>query len=406
MKLSQCVVFRILMTILSNPIMKPLPLLLLLLLLLPLGGCRPDPPPLAADGAQAASRTLIVYLGGDNNLSSESFQKLEALQLALVQNPILAHPAASILVYHDPATASGALPSLWRLTTAGPQLIQRYPLENSASAEVLARVVARCQAEAPAQSYGLWLFSHASGWLPPHTLGSPRSVVVDGSSEMELADLARAIPDSTFEFIVFEACFMSGIEVAYELRHKTRYLLASSAEILSPGFTTLYGSLLPPLWDLSSQHDSQKALASVAQAYYHFRNQASADNRSATISLIRTAPLEPLAAQLRAWGLHFPRDPQTLLAIQHFDRHPHGRHLFFDLRHLLQTICTPAQMTTLDAMLSRVVLLRLATPTFMPSLGGFTIHSHSGLTTYIPQPQYPYLNSAYRSLDWAQATEL
>lgn len=34
-----------------------------------------------------------------------------------------------------------------------------------------------------------------------------------------------ALPDHLFEFIIFEACNMAGIEVAYELRNKAAYIM-------------------------------------------------------------------------------------------------------------------------------------------------------------------------------------
>ncbi len=60
---------------------------------------------------------------------------------------------------------------------------------------------------------------------------------------MEISDFAAALGDCHFDFIVFEACFMAGVEVAWELREKTDYVVASAAEILSPGFTDIYGEL-------------------------------------------------------------------------------------------------------------------------------------------------------------------
>lgn len=84
-------------------------------------------------------------------------------------------------------------------------------------------------------SYGFIVFSHASGWLPQGTLTSPLSIIMDKKQEMELSDFAQAIPDKTFNYIIFEAYFMSRIEVAYELKKKSDYILASLAEILSPG---------------------------------------------------------------------------------------------------------------------------------------------------------------------------
>ena len=78
----------------------------------------------------------------------------------------------------------------------------------------------------PAKSYGLIVFSHGSGWLPPHTLvNGSRSIIIDNDNEMEITDFAMALPDHLFEFIIFEACNMAGIEVAYELRNKAAYIM-------------------------------------------------------------------------------------------------------------------------------------------------------------------------------------
>lgn len=37
---------------------------------------------------------------------------------------------------------------------------------------------------------------------------------------MEVSNLAKVIPYMSFEYIIFEACYMAGIEIAYELKDK------------------------------------------------------------------------------------------------------------------------------------------------------------------------------------------
>ena len=60
---------------------------------------------------------------------------------------------------------------------------------------------------------------------------------------------------------------MAGVEVAYALRNKTDYLLASSAELLSPGFVPIYAHTLPSLMR-SAQGDSvEVSLRSFALQY-------------------------------------------------------------------------------------------------------------------------------------------
>ena len=164
---------------------------------------------------------ILLYLGGDNNLSSETYQKIEAIRQGWKGSA-----DKKLLIYTDSADTT---PSLIEIATENGQNIKKtiynYNEENSASKETLSRVIKEVTSLYPSSSYGLIIFSHASGWLPQATLTSPRSIIMDKKHEMELVDFAQAIPDNTFEYIIFEACFMAGIEVAYELKEKTNYIL-------------------------------------------------------------------------------------------------------------------------------------------------------------------------------------
>ena len=67
-------------------------------------------------------------------------------------------------------------------------------------------------------------------------------------TQIETTDLADAMADASFhtEYILFDACYMSSVEVAYELKDVTHYLIASPTEVLSYGFpyTTMGKHLL------------------------------------------------------------------------------------------------------------------------------------------------------------------
>lgn len=57
-------------------------------------------------------------------------------------------------------------------------------------------------------------------------------------TQIETTDLADAMADAGLhtEYILFDACYMSSVEVAYELKDITHYLIASPTEVLSYGF--------------------------------------------------------------------------------------------------------------------------------------------------------------------------
>lgn len=359
------------------------------------------------------TRTIIVYLGGDNNLSEETGRKIEALRQGWT------YTGNKCLIYQD--SRDGA--RLLRLrggcrTTPTPyvETVREYGAENSASAETFARVLREVAAEYPADSYGLIFFSHASGWLPAGALQNPaprsRSVGVDdgdaGRAEMDIAEFTAAIPGGMFDFIVFETCLTAGVEVAYELRGKSDYMLASSAEIISPGFTPVYPSALRLLCDTSVK--MRTALEGFGLAYmdYVVANYTGA-RRSATLSLTDIREISPLAARMQAALRTHSAEAPDLSRLQHFDRpgsygDSPALPRFFDLGEWAELRVAPAGYAALRAQLERTVVWKAATETFMNGYNGFAIRRHSGLTTYVEQDAFPDLNEAYRRSAWYRAT--
>ena len=111
---------------------------------------------------------------------------------------------------------------------------------------------------APAKSYGMIVGCHALGWVPKGTnFSNPapatsksngRSVshrpvtrfygnTGDRRQQAEVSSLATAIKQSFghTDFILFDNCYMSTIEVAYDLKDVTDYLIASPTEVMGDG---------------------------------------------------------------------------------------------------------------------------------------------------------------------------
>lgn len=350
--------------------------------------CGKEPEPGSVQPPPERRHTVLAYLGRDNSLSGSAEEKIAPMLEGW--NP----RQGDLVIYEDMA---GRSPRLYEACRDGGansvRIVSEYEEQNSAGTEVLGRVVDEVKRRYPADSYGLILFSHASGWLPPATLDSPRSrsVIVDGSDEMELADFAAALPDGLFDYIVFEACFMAGIEVAYGLRDKARYILASSAEILSPGFREAYRSSLGDL------PDGEEGLVRFARRAFEWADGQSGAYRSSTLTVIRTSGLAALGRFLRENA-----GPGTGIGtadIQHFDRY--GDRLFFDFEdYFSRRLATETLRQQLSTRIGDCLAYRAATPSFMAGFGGFDIRRHSGLTTYIEQREFPFLNAEYRKTDW------
>lgn len=95
---------------------------------------------------------------------------------------------------------------------------------------------------APAESYGLILGSHATGWLPSTNAQYSRYFGIDGdtSNAINIPELAttleQSFPSGNLEFTLFDACMMGTAEVFYELRNATHYCVASVMETPIAGF--------------------------------------------------------------------------------------------------------------------------------------------------------------------------
>lgn len=359
--------------------------------------CKDDPTP----EPEETQRTVIVYIAGDNNLSGEVNSKISALAEGFKNVDAEKNRLA---VFADYRTD---MPKLIEITADGPVDVETYPSLDSADPENMKSVITGIAERYPAGSYGLICFSHASGWLPQGALSdptgygtdssaeaSPATILQDGSDEMSLEDFAEAIRlpgGQKYDFIALEACYMAGIEVAYELKDAADGLIASSAEILSPGFENTYREALYLLFE------DEPDIAGFAKAYFDHWDSMQGAMRSATISAIDLTLIGELAEEtgrLMDEGTYLISDPS---GIQHFNRNHY--HLFFDLTEYLEAVMGESKVPYMEryrSILDRAVMYSNATESFMPGYPySFNIETSCGLTVYIMQPDLTTLNSDY-----------
>lgn len=335
-------------------------------------------------------RTIVVYMGADNNLNAEAYQKIEQISSGWEINS-----NCKLLIYVDTPYGNG--PQLLEITGTGDKgckILKQYSPSNSANYETFHSVIQEVANTYISQSYGLIVFSHASGWLPAHTYDFSRSIIIDKNDEMELEDFAKAIPDNLFDFIVFEACNMAGIEVAYELKDKTRYILASVAPILTPGFTYIYKDNVKYLFD-----SPETGLKKFAESYMEYFQANNGVFRSATVSLIKTQELDNLAITVKK--IYQTTDKKNSVEhLQTYDDSLEGPYYFFDFEEYYSMLANDELKMQLTEQLSKTIIFKAATDSYSVNGGTVPIHSYSGLSTYVEQEQFQQLNSAYSRLQW------
>ncbi len=357
-----------------------------------------------------AERTLLVYMVADNSLGYSGFdsENLDMLLAAVAERD---PSPGRVVVYRD---ASGSGPKLLEVVRNASgqgelRTLKEYESQNSLDPAIMRQVFSDVRSLTPGNDYGLILWSHATGWLPKGNLYARSSRIrknavsgelaepltrtfgEDGTAQMELSDLATAIPEGMFGYIVIDACFMGEAEVAYALRDKADYLVASPAEVLANG--------LPYDQIVSDLLASDARLDEVCRKYYEYYNVQSGAYRTATTALYDLRQMDRLAEVMgrivEYYGAQIPT--LDLDEIQYFDRY--SRHTMFDLEDVVARLVpeTDPLRAEFNAALASVVLYKKTTPSVMASL---LIDTYCGMSVYVPHIDYADLNESYRQTAW------
>lgn len=202
--------------------------------------CKVVPPVVTPDSREGtmtprdeAERTVIVYMVGDNTLSSQVRQDT----VEMVRGRNLIPEDVNFVLYIDD---KGGKPAIYQLSKrSGMQLCKQYDEElSSTDSKTMLTTLQDIEHTFPARHYGITLWSHATGWVPRRKAFGKDEFPNTSTSETEmdipvLRGVLAQLPK--FEYIFFDACFMQCIEVAYELRGVTNYMVGSPAEIPGPG---------------------------------------------------------------------------------------------------------------------------------------------------------------------------
>ena len=390
---------------------------------------------------------LLFYGAGYNNLSSDIKNNVQTISEGDVPKYISKH---KLLTY----THLSRTDSDWATPAEG-HLVQHYfdhkgirrtdtlmRVDASRSAsdpEVLREVLEKVASLFPDSKYGLIVSSHGTGWLPagvynksmqPLQFSAKRNgtaedmpvysynesegpkvktifaeVVkkngVNYSQEMSIQSFAKAIPVH-LDYLIFDACLMGCVEVAYELKDKADYIGFSPTEVLSTGFN---------FSDLSMLVKDSPDPEAFCRSYFEMYDSR---NSYATISLVKTSGLDALAGVCSSLFAKYSGQIASLTDMSGIQKYYRGSaHWFFDLEDILVKagIGEEEHQQFLDA-LNSCVIYRAATPQFI----SIDIATYSGLGMYLPRlgksttvtlPEGTVtLNDFYRTLAWNKATNL
>lgn len=405
-------------------------------------------------------KVLLLYSAGYNSLSKYLREDIEDLKSGWLPRDYPNHDILLVYTHSTKSNSAYGIPTTPYLIRfyqgddglpVADTLVTYEAGTHSATAEQFHNVLNYIKNNYPAGNYGMVFSSHATGYLPSGFYSKPenyefvpkksmmkqfglnqaqsfttspvpyyapeydpslpltKSIGQDqvGSAgnyvsyEMELADFAAAIP-MKFDYILFDACLMGGVEVAYELRNVCDRIGFSQTEVLAEGldYKTLTEHLLK-----NTVPDPQ----AVCEDYFSQYIKQSGVYQSATISLIDCREIEQLAQVCKSI---FKNHSEGIKAIRMSNVQQYfrsGYRYFYDLKSIIQEAGASAQeLKDLEDALKKCVLYGAFTPKFMEE---FRILTYSGFSMYLPRDistafYFEELNSYYKTLEWNKATEL
>lgn len=376
----------------------------LLLLSLLLTSCHKDDEPQTTP----YKRTVLVYIVADNNgLASYAQEDLAEMKEGMAQ---VSDGMLHLLVYID----TGSSPRLVELKKQNGQVVEdvvrTYDDRNSVGVDETREVFADVFSNPDflAEGYGLIYWSHGDGWIP-YGQASTRWVGQDkgdGDHRMNISELVtilQSVPH--LDFLMFDACFMASVEVAYELRSFTDYYVGSPTETPGPGAP--YQVLVPMMV-------ADQAAIRMSNSYFAFYEGIYTGKTptvdgpwtgGVSICVMRTDALESLAA-LTAQLL--PEEVVDIAALKEevfdYDHKGWGRDYvgYFDLKQLMEQVLDDVSYATWTQAFDAAIAYWSTTPkNYSQFVGMFSMEGANGITHYIPGSS-TQRDAAYRSLKWYQ----
>lgn len=384
--------------------------------------CGDNDDPIKPIPQKEPTHTLLMYMPWSTNLTS--FFKIniadmkDAIATGMFKNE-------RVLVFFATSSTKASLFELAYKASDGTceeSLLLEYESHPCTTVEGIAEILDEVKRLAPADKYSMTIGGHGMGWLPvqktrtPHFQSSSAAQPAaplyhweaqgdyltryfggtTSNHQTDITTLAQAIGRAgiVMEYILFDDCYMSNIEVAYDLRHVTRHLIASTSEVMAYGM---------PYHLLAEHMLGEVDYDAIGQTFYDFYTDYSMP--CGTIATTVTAELDSLATLMREINTRYTWDGNLTESLQPLDGY--SPHIFYDYGDYVANLCTDSLLLArFNEQLQRAVPPTSCrhTPTYYSALNmqQTPINRFSGLTT--SDPSTHHLADPKTETNWYKAT--
>ena len=305
---------------------------LLLFLLVAITACKSDED--TSQQPTTSEKTIFVFMPNSDNLYSDFLSNISGMKSAIVNKGGLGNTRLIIFIAKD--RQNSALINI----KYEKGVCQQDTLENFTSPTYLTtmgrtELLNKVKQYAPAKRYGMIVGCHGTGWIPKRSAQKKISSRYIGGMtsayQINIDEFAQSITDAgmKMQFILFDDCYLSCIEVAYDLKNATDHIIASTSEIMQYGmpYHTIYGRLM----------DAEPDYKAVCDDFYDFYSKSRYPY--GTIGVTDCRYIDEMAAVMRNINATHVFDESLEGDIQDLDGKTFTPTIFYDFDDYVRQLC-------------------------------------------------------------------
>ncbi|WP_367210536.1 clostripain-related cysteine peptidase [Sphingobacterium sp. R2] len=328
----------------------------------------------------------IFYMSGNNNLRYDIENAIVKLQKGYT--PI---KGKKILVYIKNSDNFSYILEIRnsKMSSINSDTIKVYQNRNASDPSHLKEVLSDVKKLYPSTKYSLILSSHATAWYPPTTVKF-KSFGLDQNQELEIRDFKNSLKDIKFEYIIFDACYMSSIEVLHEIRNSAKYVVASPSEVISYGFP--YEKIANRLFG------GVDDLKIICDEYVNYYESLEDKYKSANVALIDLSKIQKFTAYLKPLFIDHLAENISIKSVQQLVFDDNIDLEAYDFLDLIKA--STIDIKKVKPKLEELVLYKRYTVAF----NGKRVNNFCGLSIYYPfkNKKNIFYNNYYKSYSFYQ----
>lgn len=301
---------------------------------------------------QIAEKTIFVFMPHSTNLYKYLLDNIAGMKRAIESNKGLGNTRLVVFIAKD-KKQSALINIKYDKGVCKQDTLEKFysPIYLTTNGRV--ELLNKVKQYAPANRYAMIVGCHGMGWIPSSTVFKAKKSRYFGGLEngykIDIDDFAESIKAAgmKMQFILFDDCYMSCMEVAYDLKDATDYIIASTSEVMDKGmpYHRIYQHLMA----------TEPNYQAVCDNFYDYYTNHSAPY--GTIGVTDCKYMDEMVAMMKYINTKHTFDTDRLNNVQDLDGETFTPTIFFDFDDYVRNLCTNDNNTyeQFNAVLQRLV---------------------------------------------------